>query len=102
MDGAEAGIRGAAIAALAARAEVKAWALVCTFGDYADGRSGRDAKISAVIFGFGNRPNAVVVGFGNRPYAEIGGLGDRPYTEFAGRIYSEFATWPCALRGAAA
>jgi len=102
MDSAKAGIRSAAVAALAARAEVKAWALVRAFGDYAYGRRGWDAKISAVIVAFDDSPDAVIVGFGNRAYAVIGGLGDRPDTEFAGRIYAEFATLPGAGHGAAA
>ena len=83
MNGAEAGVGGTAVAALAARAEVKAWTLVRTFGEYSDGGRGRDAEISAVIVTFDDSPDAVVVGFGDRPYAEIGGLGERPDTEFA-------------------
>ena len=87
MDGAKAGVGGAAVAALTARAEVKARALVRAFGRDAYGRRGRDAKISGVIVGFGNRSYAVFVRFG-----------DRPDAEFAARIYAEFAAW----RGAAA
>ena len=82
MDGAKACVCGAAIAALAARAEVKAGALVRAFGHYADGRRGRDAKISAVIVAFDDSPDAEIVGFGDRAYAVIGGLGERPDTEF--------------------
>jgi hypothetical protein len=87
MDGAKAGVGGTAVAALAARAEVKAWALVRTFGHDTHRRRCWDAKIPAVV-----------VGFSNRAYAEIVGWGDRPDTEFAARIYAEFAAW----RGAAA
>ena len=83
MDGAKAGVGGTSVTALAARAEVKAWALVRAFGEYSDGRRGRDAKISAVIVTFNDSPDAVVVGFGDRAYAVIGGLGERPDTEFA-------------------
>ena len=84
MDGAKAGVGSTAAAALAARAEVKAWALVCAFGEYSDGRRGRDAKISAVIVAFDDSPDAEIVGFGDRAYAVIGGLGERPGIEFAG------------------
>jgi len=101
MDGTKACVGGPAVAALAARAEVKAWALVRTLGHYADGRRGRDAKISAVIVAFDDRPDAEFAGFGNRAYAVIGGLGDRPDTEFAGRIYAEFATLHGVGHGAA-
>ena len=82
MDSAEAGVGGTAVTALAARAEVKAWALVRTFGHDADGRRGRDAKISAVIVAFDDSPDAEIVGFGDRAYAVIGGLGERRDTEF--------------------
>jgi hypothetical protein len=93
VDGAKAGVGGAAVAALAARAEVKAWALVRTFGEYSDGRRGRYAKISAVIVAFDDSPDAEIVGFGNRADAVIVGLGDRPDTEFAAGIYAEFSAW---------
>src|SRR6202162_652372 len=75
MDGAKAASQGAAGAALATRAEIEAGALVGALGHHGGGRRRSDAKILAVIVGFG----------------------DRAYAEFATGSYAEFFIWRGAV-----